>query len=99
MVKHKVVWDSEALSQLQKIYEYLKENSVGSAEKVRKVILEEIRKLPNHPEAYSLDRFKVDNNGSYRAFEKYRYRISYRVMETEIRILRVRHTSRNPLKH
>ena len=99
MVKHKIVWDSEALSQLQEIYEYIKEDSIASAKKVRKVILEETKKLPDNPEAHSLDRFKIKNNGSYRAFEKYKYRVSYRILQTEIRILRVRHTSRNPLKH
>ena len=39
------------------------------------------------------------NDGSWRAFEKYRFRISYRVMEKEIRIVRFRHTSRTPLNY
>ncbi|MBP2833291.1 type II toxin-antitoxin system RelE/ParE family toxin [Aquimarina sp. U1-2] len=99
MVKKKVVWDSEALSQLQECYEYIKERSITSAQKVRKVILEEVKELPNHPESHKLDRFKIENDGNYRAFEKYSYRVSYRIKAEEIRILRVRHTSRSPLKH
>ncbi|MGB0948547.1 MAG: type II toxin-antitoxin system RelE/ParE family toxin [Marinirhabdus sp.] len=42
---------------------------------------------------------KIGNDGSYRAFEKHSYRVSYRITENEIRILRLRHTSRNPLKN
>lgn len=39
---------------------------------------------------------KQNNNGNYRAFEIYSYRISYRINENEIYRVRVRHTSRNP---
>lgn len=39
---------------------------------------------------------KEFNNGNYRAYELYSYRISYKITSTEIQILRIRHTSRNP---
>jgi len=39
-----------------------------------------------------------DNDGSFRAFEKYNYRVTYKVKETEIIIARVRHISREPLE-
>ena len=57
----KIVWDKEAILQLKKIYEYLKERSLQSANKVRKSIKETVRELPKHPEIYGLDRFKKDN--------------------------------------
>ena len=97
--KKNVVWDSEALSELKTAYEYLKERSPSSAKKVRKAILEKTKALANHPEMYEPDRFKNNNDGNYRAFELYNYRIVYRITETEIRILRVRHTSREPLPY
>jgi len=49
-----------------------------------------------HPECYGPDKYKLNNDDTYRAFEKHRYRIAYRVLDTEIRILRVRHTSMEP---
>ena len=70
-----------------------------SANKVRKSIKETVRELLKHPEIYGLDRFKKDNASEHRAFEKYSYRVTYRVKENEIRILRVRHSSRIPLEY
>jgi hypothetical protein len=31
--------------------------------------------LPQNPEKYPLDKFKTNNDGTWRAFEKYHYRI------------------------
>jgi len=95
----KIVWDKKAILQMEEVYQYLKEHSTQSANKVRKSIKETIRKLSKHPEIYPMDRLKYNNDGSFRAFEVYSYRITYRVMENEIRILRVRHTSREPLDY
>jgi len=55
--------------------------------------------LPQNPEKYPLDKFKTNNDGTWRAFEKYHYRISYRILENQIRIVRVRHTSKSPLTY
>ena len=95
----KIVWDKQAVLQMEAIFEYLKDRSLQSANKVRKSIKETIQELPKHPEIYPLDRFKKDDNNEHRAFEKYSYRVTYRVKEKEIRILRVRHTSREPLEY
>jgi len=55
--------------------------------------------LPQNPEKYPLDKFKTNNDGTWRAFGKYHYRISYRILENQIRIVRVRHTSKSPLTY
>ena len=99
VTKKQLVWDKEALSELKEAYDYLKKKSLTAAKKVKKSIIETAKELPNHPEVYSLDRFKKGNKDNYRAFEKYSYRVTYRIKEKEIRILRVHHTSREPLKH
>lgn len=46
---------------------------------------------------FELDRFKQNNDGTYRSFVVYRIRISYRVLPDEIYILRVRHCSQDPI--
>jgi plasmid stabilization system protein ParE len=38
----------------------------------------------------------LNNNGTYRAFEIYRYRISYLVKKEEVIVARIRHTSMKP---
>ena len=95
----KIIWDKEAVLQMEEIYEYLKERSLQSANKVRKSIKEKAQGLSEHSEIYPLDRFMKDNDGSIRAFEKYSYRVTYKVKETEIIIARIRHTSRKPLEY
>ncbi len=95
----KIVWDKDAILQMEEVYEYLKERSLQSANKVRKSIKEKVQELSKHLEIYSLDRFKKDNDANIRAFEKYSYRVTYKVKETEIIIARVRHTSREPLQY
>jgi plasmid stabilization system protein ParE len=62
-------------------------------------IVNAVYKAINNPEIYNPDKFKTGNDGSYRAFEKHRYRITYRYKNNIIRVLDVRHTSMKPLKH
>lgn len=99
MVKVKVVWSDEAKAQLKAAYKFIRQSSPQNAENVRADIVTIIRNLPSNPEHYPPDKYKLDNDGSYRAFEKHKYRVAYRVLEKEIRILRVRHTKMEPLEY
>ncbi len=45
---------------------------------------------------FEADRFKIKNDGSYRAFTEYDFRVTYKVKPTEIIILKVIHTSQKP---
>ena len=92
----RVVWSADARMQLKEVYKYIAKSSVQNATKVRSDIINATRKIPLNPYLHTPDKYKVDNDGTYRAFEKHRYRIAYRVFEKEIRILRVRHTSMEP---
>lgn len=71
-----VRWDKPAYASLQRIYEYIRLKSPANAEKVRKEIFKSIIGLTDHPERYPPDKFKKDNPGNYRAFEKYSYRVA-----------------------
>ena len=96
-----VIWSRLAIRQNEIIHiRILKDTkSKEIADKVINGILDSSDILETRPELYKLDRFKINNNGTYRAYEVYSYRISYRVLKTKIRILRVRHTSREPLEY
>jgi plasmid stabilization system protein ParE len=91
------VWSKEAKAELHKAYLYILLDSLQNAEMVRDDIIDATIDLPKYPEKHPLDKYKKDNDGTWRAFEKYHYRISYRVMPNEIRIVRMRHTSKSPL--
>jgi plasmid stabilization system protein ParE len=55
--------------------------------------------LLENPEKYPLDKFKKNNDGTWRAFEKHHYRVSYHILKNQIRIVRMRHTSKSPLNY
>ncbi len=95
----KVVWDPEARTSFRKYLNHIKKDSIQAAEKVRVDILQIVRKLPDHPEMFPPDKFKLDNSGDHRAFEKHSCRIAYFVTENEIRILRARHVKQEPKRY
>jgi len=97
--KLKVIWDIEAKEHLSEAIAYIRKESLQGAKKVKQVILNTVRSLPDNPEIYEPDRFKEDNEGYYRAVTVYSYRIAYKITEEYILILRVRHTSREPLEY
>ncbi|QKJ29310.1 type II toxin-antitoxin system RelE/ParE family toxin [Mucilaginibacter mali] len=94
-----VVWEKKATKELHKAYLYILLESLQNAEMVRDDIIDHTINLAKDPEKYPLDKFKKDNDGTWRAFEVHHYRISYRVTTDEISIVRLRHTSRSPLAY
>jgi len=96
MANRSIGWDKHALKQFNKAILHIAEDSIQNAENVRIDILVKIDELLSHPEKYPLDKYKLENDGYYRAFELHRLRVAYFVGMDVIRILRVRHTSREP---
>ena len=78
MAKKKVrtEWSKEATVHFNELLKYLYNESERAADIVGNTILDEIEKLSQHPKAHPLDRFKKPNDGNYRAFVVYNYRIS-----------------------
>jgi len=98
-MKPVIVWDKLAYTSLQQAYNYIKEDSYRNAEKVREGILKIADSLVDHPEKHPPDKYKKNNKGSYRAFEKYSYRVAYKITAKEIIILRVRHVKQEPKEY
>jgi len=98
MVTRKVEIEHSAKLALKKAYEYIRNDSFQNAEKVKVKILQSIKELAHHPEIHPPDKYCSDNNnGEFRAYEIYKYRITYHISETKIIVLRIRHTKMNPL--
>ena len=95
----KIKWNKKAIAQLDAAIQFIENDSIISAEKVKKDILLNIDALTKHPEKYNIDKYKTQNDATYRAFEIHQYRIAYRYKTTEIRIIRIRHTKMNPSKY
>jgi len=97
--KLSIVWDEEAFNNFQSAYQYIKKESLQSAKKVKREIIIAVKKIAIHPQSHPPDKFKINNTGSYRAFEIHSYRIAYKISEKEILILRFRHVKREPLNY
>ena len=97
--KYKVKLDDEARIQLKRIYEYIRKDSLQNAQKVKSEIIKTAKSLSINPERFPLDKNKNDNDGSYRAFIKYKYRVAYRILDDEIKIFRVRSEKQEPLHY
>ena len=82
-----------------KAIEYIEHDSPKNAEKVKADIFTTIKKLLTHPDFLAPDKYKLSNDGSFRAFEVQIFRIAYRSLKNEIRIIRIKHTKRNPRKY
>jgi plasmid stabilization system protein ParE len=68
----------------------------SEAEKVKEDILMSTRKLIVNPEVNPIDKYRKNNDGSFRAYELHHYRIAYRITEKQIIIVRIRHTKMEP---
>jgi plasmid stabilization system protein ParE len=95
----KVVWDVEALNQFKEILTYLQEQSKQAPKIVKKAIIDRINQIQDNPLTCESDKLRSPTDSNFRAFIVFSYRVTYQVkLKTkEIRILRVRHTSREPL--
>jgi len=95
----KLIIDNKVKSELKALYLFIKKDSPQNAENVKNKIIDSFKDLVKNPEMYPLDKYRTKNDGHYRAYEMYKYRISYYENNIEIRILRIRHTKMNPLMY
>jgi plasmid stabilization system protein ParE len=90
-----IKWNKTAARQLIDAINFIEETGYSDyAVRLEKEILQKIRELLINLEMYSVDGYRKNNSGNYRAFVVDNYRISYRIGKNDISIVRIRHTSR-----
>lgn len=99
MEKHPVKWTGTAKIQLREVYVFIAKNSLQQADRIFDEIVASTFLLEKEPYRYPKDKYKTKNPGVYRAYEIYRYRVSYRIGKNAIYIVRVRSTYRNPKRY
>jgi plasmid stabilization system protein ParE len=91
-------WDRQAKDNLDAIYDYIAEDSVMAARKVKKELVNIARSLNVFPEKFSIEDCLADTPGNYRSVSKWSYKIIYEVTNECIIIADVFHTSQHPSK-
>ena len=99
MVKRKIIWTKIATNQFNKVIEYIKLDSEIQAEKVKATIFNAILSLSDGLVVHRRDHLRKNNDGNFLYFELLHFRITYYRSETEIHIIRIRHTSMEPKRY
>ena len=98
-LKYSIIWSKNSEIHLKKIYDYIKQDSFQNAENILHNITKNVNYLNSNPEHFSIDKYKLKNDGSCHAFEIYSYRISFRIKKDIRLILRIRSTNQKPLNY
>ena len=97
--KYTVIWDRKALEEFKTILTYLHNQSSNASRIVKLKMLDRVELLKSNPRLAEADKLKSHPNSNFHAFVVFSYRLTYQIMEEEklIRILRIRHTSKEHL--
>jgi len=98
-ITYKLIWDRKALDHFKDILTYLQKQSDQAPKIVKSAILAQLDLIKTNPLICELDTLKDSPTKEFRAFVIYSYRVTYQIKSDlkEIRVLRIRHTSREPL--
>ena len=91
-------WDRLAKKHLDAIYEYIAEDSVPAARKVKKELVRIAHSLNDFPEKFSIEEYLKDEPENYRSVSKWNYKIIYEVAEDCIIIADIFQTSQDTSK-
>ena len=99
--KYTVIWERKALEEFKTILTYLHNQSLNASRIVKLKMLDRVELLKSNPRLAEVDKLKSHPNLNFHAFVVFSYRLTYQIMEEEklIRVLRIRHTSKEPLNY
>lgn len=97
----RIVWDLEVVSDFKEILTWLQNQNSQAPKLVKKAVFERINLLKTNPFLFEQDRLKRPPDETFRAFSIYNYRVTYQIVpeKKEVRILRIRHSGREPLEY
>lgn len=96
---YKIIWDKTALDHFKNILTYLQKQSDQAPKIVKDAILTRLDLIKTSPLICESDKLKDTPSKYFKAFIVFSYRVTYQIKSDtkEIRVLRIRHTSREPL--
>ena len=95
----RIFWDRKALDNFKDILTFLEKQSNQAPKIVKSAIIARLDLIKTNPLICELDKLKDPSNNEFRAFVVFSYRVTYQIKieSKEIRVLRIRHTSQEPL--
>jgi len=94
----KVIWRSRALTDLEDILDYVaNRESITVAKKLIKQIIDKASNLAISPEKYQKETL-IETERNIRRAVVHSYKIYYEIIESEIVLLHIFHTSQSPNK-
>lgn len=95
----RIFWDRKALDNFKDILTFLEKQSNQAPKIVKSAIIARLDLVKTNPLICELDKLKDPSNNEFRAFVVFSYRVTYQIKieSKEIRVLRIRHTSQEPL--
>ena len=96
-----IEWSTSAKKNFFEAIEYISESSIQGAGSVIDAITEALSKAAVNPQIYPSDKWKLDNDNSYRAFEVKRFRIAYKIYSDKkvIKVINFRHGRQFPASY
>ena len=91
-VLYRVVVSETAEKSLHEIVLFIK----SAAARVRKELLKLIKSLDAFPERFSRESFLFGKGDNYRSVTKWHYKIVYKILDKDVLILDIIHTSQHP---
>ena len=98
MKRFSIIWDPIAIAELKDIYEYIRRDSPPSAIIVRDELIRTVRGLQTMPRKFQVYEYANPSLGEYRTVVRWSYRIVYEILDSEVHVVRIIHTSREPGK-
>jgi len=91
-------WDRLAKESLDNIYEYIQQDSIQNARKIKKELIKLAGSLNDFPEKFSREKFLEEEPENFRSVSKWSYKIIYEVTDNEVIIADIFDTHQHPSK-
>jgi plasmid stabilization system protein ParE len=91
MPQDKITWSPASIRQFSQTLDHIRKDSIQNAEKVHDKIIKKLMAVAINPKACPPDKYKTFNDGTFRSFVLFYYRVSFRIIDNGIQVLRIRH--------
>jgi len=94
-----IEWDINERERFKELIKDIKKRSENLAQQIKDRIRENLNHIKQNPGIFEADMLKTNNDGSYRKFHAIHIRVVYKIDTDKIIIVRIRHSSSEPVDY